>query len=302
MRETKKFTVLVVDDEPNNLEVLGQLLSTEYRVLVAANAENGLAIALSQRPDLILLDVVMPNMGGYEICAKLKAEEVTRDIPIIFVTAISDPDYENKGFIVGGVDYVIKPINPITLRARVKTHIELKHKTDLLKSMATLDGLTGIANRRRLDEFLEQEWRRAIRGRSKYLSLIILDIDYFKDYNDYYGHQEGDHCLQQIAAMFQKILERATDLVARYGGEEFCFVMPETSLEGCIYLAKKIQQGINELAIPHAKSKILSIVSVSMGLATIIPSINNSYNDLLMLADQRLYSAKQHGRNRFCYE
>ena len=296
----KKFTVLVVDDEPNNLEVLGELLNTEYRVLVANNAETGLTLALSQRPDLILLDVIMPGIGGYEICAKLKADDTTRDIPVIFVTSIADPDSENKGFLVGGVDYVVKPINPVTLRARVKTHLELKHKTDLLKSLATLDGLTGIANRRRLNDFLSQEWRRAIRS-SKNLSLILLDIDYFKNYNDYYGHQEGDICLQKIALMFQKILERSTDLVARYGGEEFCFVMPETPLEGTIYLAKQIQHGIAELAIPHLKSAISSIVTVSMGLASIIPTLNNDYNDLLKIADQKLYLAKHNGRNCFYY-
>ncbi|CAK0778681.1 two-component system, chemotaxis family, response regulator WspR [Gammaproteobacteria bacterium] len=297
-----RSTILVVDDEPNNLEVLGQLLSTDYRVLVAADGETGLALALSQQPDLILLDVMMPELGGYAVCSRLKAELETRDIPVIFVTSMSDTQHESEGFMVGGVDYVIKPVNPVTLRARVKTHLDLKHKSDLLRSLATQDALTGISNRRRLDDFMEQEWRRCVRGGSTSLALILLDVDYFKYYNDHYGHQEGDRCLRRVAGLLQGTLERSTDLVARYGGEEFCCIMPETPISGAIHLAEKIQRGIAGLAIPHQKSEVSPFLTVSMGLAAIFPSMTSTPTDLLAEADRRLYLAKRMGRNRFQYE
>ncbi|CAK0765584.1 two-component system, chemotaxis family, response regulator WspR [Gammaproteobacteria bacterium] len=303
MSETKAGAkILVVDDEPNNLEVLGRLLSNDYQVLVATDGETGLALAVSQQPDLILLDVMMPELGGYAVCTRLKAEEATRDIPVIFVTAMSDTEHESEGFHAGGVDYVIKPVNPVTLRARVKTHLDLKHKNDLLRSLATLDALTGIANRRRLDEFLEKEWRRCVRAGTTPLSLILLDIDYFKDYNDYYGHQEGDRCLRRVAGLLQGTLERSTDLVARYGGEEFCCIMPETHLIGAIHLAEKIQRGILGLSILHKKSKVSPFLTVSMGVAVSVPEMTNTPAQLLEETDRRLYLAKQMGRNQFYYQ
>ncbi|CAK0750327.1 two-component system, chemotaxis family, response regulator WspR [Gammaproteobacteria bacterium] len=297
---TPKFTVLAVDDEPNNLTVLGRVLSgAGHRVLVAPNGEAALRLATSQKPDLILLDVVMPGLDGYEVCTKLKTGDDTKEIPVIFVTSMSDLDYETKGFKAGGVDYVVKPVNSVILLARVNTHLELKHKTDLLRSLATLDGLTGIHNRRKLDEFLEQEWWRCIRGGSGPLSLIMLDIDYFKNYNDHYGHLQGDQCLRLVAQSFQNSLERTTDFVARYGGEEFCCVMPVTSQKGAIYMAEKIKAGIAKQAIPHEKSTISPFVTVSMGVATVFPSSCFSPTDLVMVADRQLYQAKQEGRNRF---
>jgi len=298
---TPKFTVLAVDDEPNNLTTLGRILSSAgYRVLVAPNGEAALRLAISQKPDLILLDVMMPGLDGYEVCAKLKTGEDTKEIPIIFVTSMSDPDYETQGFKTGGVDYVVKPVNSVILLARVNTHLELKNKTDLLRSLATLDGLTGIHNRRKLDEFLEQEWWRCIRGGSGPLSLIMLDIDYFKNYNDHYGHLEGDRCLRLVAKSLQDSLERTTDFVARYGGEEFCCVMPVTAQSGAIHMAEKIKASIADQAIPHAKSTVSPILTVSMGIATIFPSSSLVPTDLIMVADCQLYQAKQEGRNRFC--
>ncbi len=298
----KRSTILVVDDDPNNLSVFGSLLSGEYRILVASNGEIGLDLAASQRPDLVLLDVMMPGLGGYAVCAKLKTEDETKDIPVIFVTSMSDTQHESEGFLVGGVDYVIKPVNPIILRARIKTHLDLKQKTDELRSLAVKDFLTGLANRHRFDKFLTQEWQRGVRGGSTGLSVIMLDVDYFGHYNNYYGHLAGDLCLQQVAATLQKIVERSTDLVARYGGEEFCCVMPGTSLSGAIHVAEKIQEAIAELAIPHQKSDVSPFLTVSMGVVTTIPHMSSTVTDLLKEADRQLYLAKRMGRNRFYYE
>ncbi len=303
MSENKpKPTILVIDDDPNNLLVFGELLSADYQVLVASNGETGLELALSQFPNLILLDVMMPGLGGYAVCTKLKAEEETRDIPVIFVTSMSNTQNESEGFLVGGVDYVIKPVNPITLRTRIKTHLELKEKIDTLRALATTDFLTGVANRRRFDKFLAREWQRCVRGGSTALSVIMLDVDFFGNYNNYYGHLAGDICLQQVAMTLQKILERVTDLVARYGGEEFCCVMPGTPLSGAIHVAEKIKESIAGLAIPHQKSEVSPFLTVSMGVVTTIPTMPGSPSDLLREADRQLYLAKYMGRNRFYYE
>ena len=303
MTERKeKSTILVIDDDPNNLLVFGELLSTEYQVIVAASGEIGLDLALSQQPNLILLDVVMPGLGGYAVCSKLKTEEETKDIPVIFVTSMSDTQNETEGFNVGGVDYVIKPVNPVTLRARIRTHLDLKEKTDALRALATTDFLTGVANRRRFDKFLAREWQRCVRGNPTSLSLLMLDVDYFGNYNNYYGHLAGDQCLQQVAGMLQKIVERSTDLVARYGGEEFCCVMPGTPLSGAVHVAEKIRDAIGELAIPHQKSEISPFLTVSMGVVSTVPTMLSTPSELLKEADRQLYLAKYMGRNRFYYE
>ncbi|MBF0426515.1 MAG: response regulator, partial [Magnetococcales bacterium] len=172
--------VLVVDDEPNNIEILAKILRPDYRVLFSTQPARVVELAEGKRPDLILLDVVMPEMDGYEVCRRLKEHPVTREIPVIFVTAMGEEQYEAIGFEAGGVDYVTKPVRPFLLRARVRAHIELKLKSDLLKKIATLDGLTGIPNRRRLDEFLRQEWGRGARQGNVPLSAILIDVDHFK--------------------------------------------------------------------------------------------------------------------------
>jgi PleD family two-component response regulator len=218
--DIKKQSVLIVDDMVSNIEILSGVLGSEYDVLFATSGKDALDIAHDQTPDLILLDVVMPDMDGYEVCAKLKADEKTRDIPVIFVTAMDQEEDESKGLNAGVIDYITKPVRSSIVKARVRNHLELKRYRDLLKELSTVDGLTGIPNRRRFDEVLESEWRRARRNQTP-LSLLLMDIDFFKAYNDHYGHVAGDDCLRQLAKGLAEIVRRPADLVARYGGEEF---------------------------------------------------------------------------------
>lgn len=295
-----KPSLLIVDDEPSNVKILNALLRSDYNSRVATNGERALEIAMSDNPpDLILLDIMMPGIDGYEVCRRLKSVSSTQDIPVIFITAKTDEEDELRGFEAGAVDYVTKPFRPVVVQARVRTHVDLKIKSELLKNQSLRDGLTGIANRRRFNEYMETVWNCGLRDSSP-ISLIIVDIDQFKLYNDNYGHQEGDSCLIRIADCLAASMQRKIDIVTRYGGEEFGCILPRTDSEGACQVAQKFQNEILALEIPHLLSSINSYVSVSQGVATIIPSKNSSLEQLIRMADQALYKAKNSGRNRFC--
>ncbi|MBF0194149.1 MAG: diguanylate cyclase [Magnetococcales bacterium] len=293
----KQIKILIVDDSPSNIRVLSETLGQEYHVIYAMNGEDAIASAINGCPDLILLDVMMPGMDGYEVCSKLKADSRTNEIPIIFITALDTEQHETVGLELGGIDYISKPINPNLVRLRVRNHIELKMLKDHYKNLSTIDGLTGIANRRRFNDFIEQEWRRSMRSQSV-LSLIMIDIDSFKQYNDHYGHSVGDDCLKLIAVSMFGALERATDLLARYGGEEFVCVLPGTDIEGAKILGEKLSAKVVSLKIPHLKSATgLDYVTVSLGISAVVPTKNDDWNSIIELADKNLYLAKGKGRN-----
>ncbi|MFC1857026.1 diguanylate cyclase [Thermodesulfobacteriota bacterium] len=293
-----KPKVLIVDDAPISIHHLMEALKNDYTIIAAINGEKALEIAsIDPVPDIILLDIKMPGIDGYEVCSRLKSNEKTAKIPVIFVTALDDVDDEYHGFELGGVDYITKPFNQKIVRARVKTHLSLKSKIDLLENLASIDGLTGIPNRRRFDEVLENEWRRAIRT-SIFLSLIMIDIDNFKQFNDTYGHADGDKCLRIVAQTLSNIPQRAADFSARYGGEEFVVILPDTETEPAVYVANKIWLNIESLNIPHAASQVADHVTVSLGVAAAIPRQDTSPANLIEAADKCLYEAKKGGRNQ----
>ena len=299
MQTNNKARVLLVDDEPTNLQALGNLLKTDYHIQVAPNGEKAIALAQTDpQPDLILLDVQMPGITGYEVCRQLKELPETNTIPIIFVTARNNVEDEEKGFRLGAVDYISKPFYPTIVRARVGTHLSLKKKTDMLEQIAMQDGLTGIANRRAFDNHFEDECRRA--GRHSHdLSVLMLDIDHFKGFNDHYGHGIGDACLRRVAQAVASAESRPGDLAARYGGEEFVVVLPETDVKGAVVVAEKIRTQIEQLAIPHEFSSVANVVTVSIGVATCLcADPDNDQHNLLTHADEALYAAKQRGRNQ----
>jgi len=297
--ETRKDTVLIVDDSKLEIDVLTQLLKPEHAIQTAQNAYETIEILSKESlPDLILLDVVMPQIDGFELCKKLKSNSTTKDIPIIFLTSMDGAKDETKGLEYGAVDYITKPFNTSIVKARVKTHLELKRRHDLLAQLSSLDGLTQIPNRRRFDEFLELEWNRAIREQHP-LSIMMLDIDYFKLYNDNYGHLAGDDCLKKVSQALSEMIHRTTDLLARYGGEEFVVVLPNTGITGLEFLSKIIHTYINKLHIPHAFSLVSDRITFSMGGATIIPSTESSSTKLLEHTDKALYQSKENGRNQF---
>ena len=294
-----KPKLLVVDDQPINIQVMYRCFAGDYQVFMATNGEQALALCKSNPPDLILLDVVMPGVDGYEVCKQLKADSSTQHIPVIFVTAHTDPAQETHGLNLGAVDFIAKPVNPDVVRARVKTHLTLKFQSDLLRRLVFLDGLTGVFNRRYFDQQIATEWSRAQRSNEP-LSLILLDVDFFKLYNDRYGHQAGDDALRVVADTLKSALKRPADLVARFGGEEFACILPETAFDDALVIANQLEQKIRDLAIPHQSSTVDAVITISVGLATRINNTGSDATDLIGLADSLLYKAKHTGRGRVC--
>ncbi len=291
-------TLLVVDDSKTLCRLLGNLLCPRYRVLTAETGEDGFTLALKCRPDLILLDVMMPDMDGFAVCRRLKSDSRTREIPVLFLTALGGEADEMRALEAGGIDFILKPISPPVLAARVRNQLELKHQQDRLRNLSLLDGLTGIANRRRFDHYLEMEWQRCSRN-AQPLSLVMGDVDFFKAFNDGYGHGRGDECLRAVAKVFGMALRRPADLAARYGGEEFVCVLPETDQDGARIVADQIMAQMTDLAMPHAFSAIARHVTVSVGIATASrPSLGRSWKRLVEEADMWMYEAKGRGRNR----
>lgn len=296
--ETSKPLILIVDDTPTNIQVLAENLINDYRIKVAGTGEAALeAIALHGPPDLILLDVMMPEMDGYEVCRRLKSDSATCSIPVIFISALNGVHEEELGLNLGAMDYITKPFYLPVVKARIRNHIRLKQATDMLEAMAWMDGLTGIPNRRRFDQVLEKEWKRAQRNQWP-LGVILVDVDYFKSYNDCHGHGAGDLCLKQVATQLSKTVNRPCDLVARYGGEEFVVLMPETDHDGVKRIADNLCNGVESLNIPHAGSDVSSWVTISAGFAALVPLQEQIPTALVDRADHMLYLAKDSGRNR----
>ncbi len=290
-------TILVVDDVPANIKVLGESLKSEYKIRLATDGMKALKIASSYNPpDLILLDIIMPEMDGYDVCKKLKADSTTANIPVIFITAMNQEEDETMGLELGAVDYITKPFSLPIVKARIRTHLELKRHRDILEDLSTLDGLTGIPNRRRFDHFLNMEWIRAMRE-SNPISLIMVDIDHFKLYNDNYGHTAGDDCLKAVARCLAGSIRRPADFIARYGGEEFAVVLPSTDMEGAVTVANTLMKEISHLNLPHAYSEVAGHVTISLGAATMLPTRKFSLMVLVEGADKCLYEAKEAGRN-----
>ena len=297
--------MLIVDDERLNINLLNDILKEEYRIKVAMNGEQALERARSHpKPDIILLDIVMPDLDGFQVCRRLRESPETAEIPVIFITSRNAESDEVMGLEMGGVDFLSKPIRPAIVRARVRGHVtqllqkrELQRMHEQLLDLSNTDGLTGIPNRRRLDDFLSQEWSRSQRSGTP-LGLLMMDIDHFKRYNDHYGHAGGDDCLKRVAARLKQQVHRPPDLAARYGGEEFVCVLPDTDLAGVERVAETLLDGIRELAIPHAQSDVAPVVTLSIGGTSLVPQRGGECEALISAADALLYESKSEGRNR----
>lgn len=323
--QTKQATILIVDDSPTNLEVLLNFLrNAEFRILIAEDGETGILKVEEASPDVILLDIIMPGIDGFETCRRLKANPSTQEIPIIFMTALSQTSVIVKGFELGAVDYITKPTQQEIVLARVTTHltiqklqsslqqqnlqlqkeIQQRHQAEAalqnaneeLQRLATLDGLTQVANRRRFDEYINKVWQILVREQLP-LSLLMCDVDFFKRYNDSKGHQAGDKCLYQVAQTMKHTVKRPADLVSRYGGEEFVVILPNTNAEGAMQVAQEIQQSIQASALAHPQSPISQHITLSIGVSCTIPCQQVSPATLIAAADRALYQAKQSGRN-----
>ncbi|XYJ08797.1 diguanylate cyclase [Telluria sp. B2] len=290
--------ILVVDDAMENIQILHSALQDEHEVLFALDGAKALELARAQRPDLILLDAVMPGMDGYDVLSALRGAADTWDIPVIFVTALKSPEDETRALDAGAADFISKPVNAAVVRARVRTQLTVKRQADALRAMTLTDSLTGAANRRAFTERIEAEWRRCARVQLP-LALVLADVDHFKMYNDYYGHQAGDVCLEQVTRAMQRTAGRAQDMVARYGGEEFAILLPQLDATGAAGVARRLLAELAQLAIPHAASPTASVLTVSMGIASIVPVSGQPSASLIRSADAELYRAKADGRN--CY-
>jgi len=309
-KNTKRGRILVVDDVPANVQLLTTYLkAVGYHVIPARDGEEALSRIVDTKPDLILLDIMMPKLNGYEVCERIKSDENTRYIPVIVVTALNDLDAKIKGQEVGADDFVAKPFNKLELLTRVKSLLRIKSLHDQLsekiaeleiakerlRQLAITDGLTGLNNHRYFKEFLIREIDRARRHRL-HISVVMIDIDHFKKYNDSHGHQAGDMLLQQIARLFSQNI-RKIDLAARYGGEEFALILVETDRPAARVVAEKIKNLIDEFPFPNEETQPNGKVTISMGVST-YPDDAMDFDDLIGIADRRLYRAKQTGRNR----
>lgn len=289
-------TLLVVDDEKQNRLLLTELFEGEYKVIQAKNGLQALERARSHAPDLILLDVLMPEMDGMATIRALKREDATRNIPVIFITALDSPTDEEQGLNLGAVDYIAKPFHPSIVRVRVRNHLQIVHQRRLLEQLAALDGLTGIPNRRRFDESYALEWRRCQRA-GQPLSLVVADVDHFKAYNDTLGHAAGDRVLQEVAAVLRQCARRPGDLAARYGGEEFVLLLPETGAQEAQMLAEELRAKLEARGLTHPASPVGASVTLSMGGASTTPMQAEADPAFFPLADAALYQAKASGRN-----
>ena len=287
--------LLLVDDVRANLLLLAKALQ-EYDCRLATDGADALEQAFADPPDLILLDVLMPGLDGYEVCRRLKADPRTMYIPVIFLTNLSDEKDEKVGLEAGAIDYIAKPFRLPIVKARVRNHLELKRRGDQLKELASQDSL-GILNRRGFDERLAEEWNRARRHRTS-LALIMLDTDFFKAYNDHYGHPQGDDCLRKVVSALKAVMRRASDFLAHWGGDEFMAILADTPLNEAVNMAEKMRSQVAELAIPHQYSEVAPYVTISLGVASRVPDDNDSADGLVNDVDAALYRAKRAGRNR----
>lgn len=306
--------ILVVEDSRAN-----RLLMTQHverfgaSVLPAETGEAALETFALMRPDMVLLDVVLPDIDGFVVAQRIRAMEKPGEwTPIIFLSSLGDDASIEKGIAAGGDDYLLKPISEIVLGAKIRAMqrlvlmrsslLALTRKLDAanqeLVRISSSDGLTGVANRRFFDETMALEWRRA-RRHSNSIAMLMCDVDFFKLFNDTYGHQAGDDCLRKVATAISVNTERPSDMVARYGGEEFVVVLPETTIGGALMVAEKIRQAIRELNIAHDSSPS-GRVTMSIGIASAAPGFDNPPDDLIHAADKALYRAKREGRDRVC--
>lgn len=295
----QKSKILIVDDVQANLELLGDILGRKgYEIVAANNGQKALLLAKKVLPDLILLDVMMPDISGYDVCEKLKQDEATKGIPIIFLSAKNESKDVVDGFSYGAVDYVSKPFIKEELMARVKTHLELKHQKEELKEyikiveeLSATDKLTQISNRLKLDTILEHEYERFKREKEPF-SVIIMDLDDFKSVNDTYGHASGDKVLIDFAEILKNSI-RASDVCGRWGGEEFLAILPKTNIEQALFVAEKIRADFTQVEFDG-----IGKCTCSFGVSEALSS--DTIDTLLMRADDALYQAKREGKNRVC--
>jgi diguanylate cyclase (GGDEF)-like protein len=291
----KKNSLLVVDDDTSSLMELIHILQPEYKLYTAKDGASAIKIAEKALPDLILLDIVMPDMDGYEVFAELKKIEKVKDIPVIFITGLNSVKDEEKGLTMEAADYISKPFSQLIVKLRVRNQIQMLNQLRMIERLSMIDQLTEIPNRRSFDHQLQMEWNRSIREHAP-ISLLMMDVDHFKNYNDTYGHPQGDAALAAVARIFAQSLRRAGDFAARIGGEEFAVLLPHTDLAGALSVAEHIRSDVENSVVPCGDGSVTKI-TVSIGVNTQSPTEKCMVKFFISYADKALYAAKEAGRN-----
>ena len=299
--DEEKFSVLVVDDEESNILVLKKILVPEYTLLTAKTGEEVPALVRDNPPDLILLDLTLPGIDGFEVLRRLKEDPRAVNIPVIIISGLDDAIDEEKGLLMGAVDYIIKPFKHAIILARVKTHLQIVRQIRMIERLGLVDPLTDIANRRCFDDRIQVEWRRSCREH-KPLAFLMMDIDKFKDYNDTWGHPQGDELLKSVARIFGAAARRSGDLAARLGGEEFGLLLSNTGHKAAGTIAESIRAKVEQLKVPTADGTTETRVTISIGAVSCYPKKDMGIADFILAADKLLYKAKASGRNRVCRE
>ena len=292
-----KNSLLIVDDENANLKVLAHILGSDYTIYTAVNGTSAIQKAKEYRPDLILLDILMPGMDGYQTLSEIKETEELKKTPVIFTTGLDSEEDEEKGLSMDAADYIVKPFSPTIVRMRVRNQIQIINQMRTIENLSMIDQLTNIPNRRSFNDRLKKEWKLAIREKQP-ISLMMLDFDRFKQVNDNYGHNQGDIVLQAAAGIISQALKRPGDFAARWGGEEFSVLMNNTALEGAKDVAERIRSMMEAASIKCVDSEKVIKITVSIGLVSAMPSLDSCPDEFFLKADQALYAAKDAGRNR----
>ena len=296
MDEIIKNSILIADDEKSNLMVLTHLLNREYTIYTARDGKDAINKSKKLLPDIILLDILMPEMNGYEVLSALKNSEETREIPVIFITGLDSREDEEKGLALMAADYISKPFRAAIVKLRVGNQMQIVNQLRTIKRLSMVDQLTDIPNRRSFDSRLNMEWLRAIREKTP-VSLLMIDVDKFKIYNDTYGHQQGDIALQTVAKVCTRTTKRPGDFTARWGGEEFAVLLPVSDAKGAMVIAEQIRINVQNAVITRPDGEVTK-VTISIGLHTELPNSDSSLDSFISRADSALYTAKEKGRNR----
>jgi len=294
----EKNSVLIVDDEKANIMALTLILSSEYHVYAAKNGPDAIEVAKTHLPDVILLDILMPEMDGYQVLTILKELDETCEIPVIIVTGLNNSEEEEKGLRMGAADYISKPFSPAIIRLRILNQIQMHNQISMIRHLSMTDQLTNMPNRRNFDYRMNLEWSHAKRNKVP-LSIFFVDIDHFKKYNDEFGHLQGDIALQAVARTIMQMLKRSNDFIARWGGEEFVVLLPATSSAGALEVAEQMRENIMKTQIA-CNDKGAETVTVSIGVNTVVPENESLVKDFITNADSALYEAKRTGRNKVC--
>jgi len=293
--EQQMPSLLIVDEFSSDLQMLQEVFSESYQILIANNAEAAHSLCRLKLPELVLIDLDMPELDGFELCRQFKADKTIASIPIIFLASRLNEDAELRALDEGAVDFIAKPFHNNVIQARVRTQITVKRQTELLQKMTFVDGLTGLYNRRFFDDRIESEFHRSRRTGS-FLSILLINIDDFKSYNDHYGHEAGDECLQRIAQCIRKCCKRPGDFVARFSGSELACLLPDTSVINAFPFAQDLERHVRELAIGHAHSSVANVATISLGVVSRTGVEESSV--FVELAKIALANAKEQGRAR----